>query len=71
MARNLTEPIAEGENTSNKIQKVQLAFSDGTVAIFSGPAVVWPKDEKKKTITSIHFYEPVDLPENCNWEFLS
>lgn len=49
-----------------KFQNVVLTFSDGTVAIFTGPVACIENDTR--TIADIRFTIPTDLPGDCSWE---
>ena len=51
-----------------KAQTVILTLSDGTVCRFCGPAVVEPGETR--TIKTIYFSEPFDLPEDTFFEEL-
>lgn len=55
------------KNNSTMIQTVTLTFSDGTDAVFTGPAVLF-KGTKK--ITNISFGKPMELPDGCEWSNL-
>ena len=47
----------------HKVQSVLISFTDGTAAIFSGKAVLWP--DEQKILKDIKFTMPRDLPEDC------
>ena len=49
----------------HKIQSVLISFTDGTAAIFSGKAVLWP--DEQKILKDIKFTMPRDLPDDCSF----
>ena len=51
-----------------KAQTVVITLSDGTVVRYCGPAVV--ERGEKRTIASIYFTDPFDLPEDTFFEEL-
>ena len=51
-----------------KAQFIILTLSDGTVVRYCGPAVV--ESGETRTITSVYFTEPFDLPEDTFFEEL-
>ena len=56
----------KGNLPDRRVQNIILTFNDGTTAIFSG-RVACEKDDTR-TITSIKFTEPKNLPNDCSWE---
>jgi len=53
---------------ARKAQTIVITLSDGTVVRFCGPAVVEPGETR--TIKTIYFTEPFDLPEDTFFEEL-
>lgn len=49
-----------------QFQNIVIELSDGSIQTFSGKAFTVKND--KRTIKSIKFSEPIDLPENMTWE---
>lgn len=52
------------------MQSIHIELSDGRKGIFSGPAIVLPKDQGRVLISRIEFTEPVPLPDDCHFEVL-
>jgi hypothetical protein len=50
----------------DKVQSVIIRFSDNTVGVFSGRALVYPGDKRK--ITNIRFTQPKELPREYTLE---
>jgi len=46
-------------------QSVVFTFNDGSVATFTGPAVVFPGEDL--LIVDTAFTEPVPLEDDCRW----
>lgn len=53
---------------ARKAQTIDITLSDGTVVRYCGPAVVEPGETR--TIKTIYFTEPFDLPEDTFFEEL-
>ena len=56
------------EKKQDMMQSVILTFSDGTKAIFSGRAIVYPGQCANLMVTAIKFTVPVPLPARCEFE---
>lgn len=48
-----------------------LTFDDGTTVTFTGPAVIYPGDDRKKRVIDVMFTQPSDLPDGWVWETVS
>jgi hypothetical protein len=53
-------------NTNTDYQNIYVTLEDGTVGMFSGPALT--QDTNK--IVSVSLSRPTKLPDNLNWEQL-
>ena len=51
------------------MQQVILTFSDGKQAVFNGPVACHPGETR--TIKSVHFTHPRDLPPGYKFEVLN
>lgn len=57
--------MEENNQKPQMMQNVVITFKDGQKAVFTGPAVVFPQDQK--TISNIVFTPPKQIPSNCEW----
>jgi len=53
-----------------KFQAVQLTFSDGSTAIFTGPVAVDDEHPRGGRVVGVKFFAPQELPEDCYFEDL-